>query len=80
LRGTRGAATLLKSNVSRETVTLRFRSKGGKVVHKEFAAPRLVLAIARLRDELPGRRAVPVSHRRRAGVPGARARRERLSA
>ena len=57
LRGTRGAATLLKSNVSvyGETVTLSFRSKGGKVLDKEFAAPRLVAAIARLR-ELPGRR------------------------
>jgi DNA topoisomerase-1 len=57
LRGTRGAATLLKSNVSvyGETVTLSFRSKGGKAVHKEFAAPRLVSAIARL-CKLPGRR------------------------
>jgi DNA topoisomerase I len=57
LRGTRGAATLLKSNVSTygETVTLSFRSKGGKVVRKEFAAPRLVAAIGRLR-ELAGRR------------------------
>jgi DNA topoisomerase-1 len=57
LRGTRGAATLLKSNVRvyGETVTLSFRSKGGKAVHKEFAAPRLVSAIARL-CKLTGRR------------------------
>jgi DNA topoisomerase IB len=41
LHGTRGAATLLKSNVSiyGEAISLRFRSKGGKIVTKEFAAP-----------------------------------------
>jgi DNA topoisomerase I len=57
LRGTRGAATLLKSNVSTygETVKLTFRSKGGKHIVKEFAAPRLCAAIAVLR-QLPGRR------------------------
>ena len=57
LNGTRGATTLLKSNVtiSGETVTLRFRSKGGKEVVKEFAAPRLCAAIEIFR-RLPGRR------------------------
>jgi DNA topoisomerase-1 len=57
LHGTRGAATLLKSNVSiyGEAITLRFRSKGGKIVTKEFTAARLVRAIGLLR-QLPGRR------------------------
>ena len=57
LHGTRGAVTLLKSNVDiyGDTVTLKFRSKGGKIVSKEFDAPRLAGAIARLR-QLPGRR------------------------
>ena len=57
LRGTRGAATLLKSNVTiyGESITLTFRSKGGKTTVKEVNAPRLATAIALLR-ELPGRR------------------------
>src|SRR5439155_12325086 len=57
LHGTRGAVTLLKSNVSTygRDITLRFRSKGGKTVTKEFAAPRLVKVIELLR-QLPGRR------------------------
>jgi DNA topoisomerase I len=57
LNGTRGAVTLLKSNVTTygESITLRFRSKGGKIVTKEFTAPRLVRAIGLLR-QLPGRR------------------------
>ena len=57
LRGTRGAATLLKSNVTvyGETITLTFRSKGGKTIVKEFASPRLAAAFAVLR-QLPGRR------------------------
>jgi DNA topoisomerase I len=57
LNGTRGAATLLKSNVTvyGEAITLSFRSKGGKTVEKEFSAPRLATAIASLRA-LPGRR------------------------
>jgi DNA topoisomerase I len=57
LRGTRGAATLLKSNVSvyGETVRLCFRAKGGKGVEKEVHAPRLAAAVAVLR-QLPGRR------------------------
>jgi DNA topoisomerase I len=57
LRGTRGAATLLKSNVSvyGETVRLSFRGKGGKRVEKEVHAPRLAAAVAVL-QKLPGRR------------------------
>jgi DNA topoisomerase I len=57
LHGTRGAATLLKSNVATdgEKVILSFRAKGGKVVRKEFAAAPLVPMLERLR-ELPGRR------------------------
>lgn len=57
LRGTRGAATLLKSNVTvyGESITLSFRSKGGKAVVKEFSAPRLAAALTLLRA-LPGRR------------------------
>ncbi len=57
LRGTRGAATLLKSNVSvyGETIRLRFRAKGGKHMDKEVHAPRLAAAITILR-QLPGRR------------------------
>jgi DNA topoisomerase-1 len=57
LRGTRGAATLLKSNVAcaGEVVTLTFRSKGGKTVQKAVAAPKLAAAIHILR-KLPGRR------------------------
>jgi DNA topoisomerase-1 len=55
--GTRGAATLLKSNVrvSGDAVTLVFRGKGGKDIRKEFTAPRLCAAIATLRN-LPGSR------------------------
>jgi DNA topoisomerase-1 len=57
LRGTRGAATLLKSNVTiyGETITLSFRGKGGKKIIKEFTAPRLARVIAVL-QQLPGRR------------------------
>jgi DNA topoisomerase-1 len=57
LHGTRGAATLLKSNVTveGETVILSFRAKGGKVVRKEFTAGLLVPMLERLRA-LPGRR------------------------
>jgi DNA topoisomerase-1 len=56
-RGTRGAATLLKSNVkiNGETITLSFRAKGGKDVHKEISAPRLCAALDVLR-QVPGRR------------------------
>ncbi|HKA70963.1 MAG TPA: DNA topoisomerase IB [Xanthobacteraceae bacterium] len=57
LNGTRGAATLLKSNVtmSGDLITLAFRAKGGKHVRKEFSAPRLCAVIELLR-RLPGRR------------------------
>jgi DNA topoisomerase-1 len=57
LHGTRGAASLLKSNVVAHggTLTLKFRSKGGKLVTKELPEPRLAKAIARLR-QLSGRR------------------------
>jgi DNA topoisomerase I len=57
LRGTRGAATLLKSNVKicGETITLTFRGKGGKTVVKECTAARLANVIALL-QQLPGRR------------------------
>ena len=57
LRGTRGAATLLKSNVTTygETVKLRFRAKGGKLIEKDVQAPKLASAIDVLR-QLPGRR------------------------
>jgi DNA topoisomerase-1 len=57
LHGTRGAATLLKSNFSiyGQAINLKFRSKGGKIVTKEFAAARLARVIALLR-RLPGRR------------------------
>jgi len=55
--GTRGAATLLKSNIDVDgaTITLRFRAKGGKDVEKEFRCPRVASAIGVLR-QLPGRR------------------------
>jgi len=57
LRGTRGAATLLKSNVSiyGETIKLRFKAKGGKLIEKEINAPKLANAIDVL-SRLPGRR------------------------
>ena len=56
-RGTRGATTLLKSNVvvSGDVVTLKFRAKGGKDTVKEVNAPRLAEAIEVLR-KVPGRR------------------------
>ena len=55
--GTRGAATLLKSNVAVEgaMVALKFRAKGGKAIEKDFRCPRVASAITVLR-ELPGRR------------------------
>jgi DNA topoisomerase I len=55
--GTRGATTLLKSNVriSGDTITLIFRAKGGKDVRKEFLSPRLAAAISVLRG-VPGPR------------------------
>lgn len=56
--GTRGATTLLKSNVKLAdggVVTLAFNAKGGKAITKEVKSPRFHAAIARLL-ELPGRR------------------------
>ena len=56
-RGTRGASTLLKSNVriDGDTVTLSFKAKGGKSVIKEVRDARLARAFQRLLV-LPGRR------------------------
>jgi DNA topoisomerase-1 len=55
--GTRGAATLLKSNVEVHgaRIALKFRAKGGKKIEKEFQCPRAAMAINVLRP-LPGRR------------------------
>lgn len=55
--GTRGAATLLKSNVSvkRDIVVLSFRGKGGQAVQREFRSRRLAAAIGTLL-QLPGKR------------------------
>jgi DNA topoisomerase-1 len=57
LRGTRGAATLLKSNVRicGETITLTFKGKAGKTIVKECTDARLARAVALLL-ELRGRR------------------------
>lgn len=57
LNGTRGATTLLKSNVVIEDdcIVLAFRAKGNKSVRKECDASRLVRAVDILR-KLPGRR------------------------
>jgi len=57
LNGTRGATTLLKSNVAidDDCVILSFKAKGGKAVRKECGAARLVRALQILR-ELPGKR------------------------
>jgi DNA topoisomerase-1 len=55
--GTRGAATLLKSNVEVHgaRIALKFRAKGGKRIEKEFQCPRAAMAINVLRA-LPGTR------------------------
>jgi DNA topoisomerase-1 len=56
--GTRGATTLLKSNVTladKGVVALAFKAKGGKAIAKEVKSRRFHAAIARLL-ELPGRR------------------------
>jgi DNA topoisomerase-1 len=57
LNGTRGATTLLKSNVVVEddNVVLSFKAKGGKAVRKECDAAKLVRAIGILRG-VPGKR------------------------
>jgi DNA topoisomerase-1 len=51
LNGTRGATTLLKSNVTLEddNLVLTFKAKGGKAVRKECDAAKLVRAIGILR-------------------------------
>ncbi|TAJ32492.1 MAG: DNA topoisomerase IB [Reyranella sp.] len=56
-RGTRGATTLLKSNVEIDgvTVRLRFRAKGAKTVAREVKDKRLAGALGTLLS-LPGRR------------------------
>ena len=57
LNGTRGATTLLKSNVTLEddNFVLTFKAKGGKAVRKECDAAKLVRAIGILRT-VPGKR------------------------
>src|SRR3954463_408733 len=57
LSGTRGASTLLKSNVTIEDdcIVLTFKAKGGKAVRKECDAAKLVRALGILR-QLPGKR------------------------
>jgi DNA topoisomerase I len=57
LSGTRGASTLLKSNVTVEDdcIALTFKAKGGKAVRKECDAAKLVRAIGILRG-VPGKR------------------------
>jgi DNA topoisomerase I len=57
LNGTRGATTLLKSNVVLEDdgLVLTFKAKGGKAVRKECDAAKLVRAIGILRG-VPGKR------------------------
>src|SRR3954462_10704026 len=55
--GTRGAATLLKSNVKTENgrIMLRFKAKGSKLVEKDCEDARLAASIETLRA-LPGKR------------------------
>jgi DNA topoisomerase-1 len=55
--GTRGAATLHKSNVAVKgaTIALKFRAKGGKAVEKEFRCPRGAAAL-NVMLTLPGKR------------------------
>ncbi|WGR99544.1 DNA topoisomerase IB [Bradyrhizobium sp. ISRA443] len=57
LNGTRGATTLLKSNVTLEddSLVLTFKAKGGKAVRKECDAAKLVRAVGILRT-VPGKR------------------------
>jgi DNA topoisomerase I len=57
LNGTRGATTMLKSNVAIEddTIVLTFKAKGGKATRKECDAAKLVRAIGILRT-VPGKR------------------------
>ena len=57
LNGTRGATTMLKSNVTLEddSLVLTFKAKGGKAVRKECNAAKLVRAIKIMRT-VPGKR------------------------
>jgi DNA topoisomerase I len=57
MHGTRGATTLLKSNVTLEddSFVLTFKGKGGKAVRKECDATKLVRALGILRG-VPGKR------------------------
>jgi DNA topoisomerase I len=57
MHGTRGATTLLKSNVTLEDdcFVLTFKGKGGKAVRKECDATRLVRALGIMRT-VPGKR------------------------
>lgn len=57
LHGSRGATTLLKSNmvVRRDVVSLTFRGKGGKIVQRDVRCARLAAALTRLKS-IPGRR------------------------
>src|SRR6185437_5969672 len=57
LNGTRGATTMLKSNVTieDETIVLTFKAKGGKATRKECKAEKLVRAIGILQT-VPGKR------------------------
>lgn len=66
-RGTRGATTLLKSNIQIEgrTLSLRFRAKGSKLVARAVDDRRLVTAIQQL-FALPGRRLF--QHRKEDGI------------
>src|SRR6201996_868882 len=67
LNGTRGATTLLKSNVllDDDSVVLTFKAKGGKAVRKECNAAKLVRAVGILRG-VPGKRMF--QYRDRSGV------------
>ncbi len=57
LNGTRGAATLLKKNISvaGDRVILKFRGKGGRLVEKDVRSPRLAVA-CKVLQRLPGAR------------------------
>jgi DNA topoisomerase I len=57
MNGTRGATTLLKSNVTLEddSLVLTFKAKGGKAVRKECNAAKLVRAVGIL-HAVPGKR------------------------
>ena len=67
LNGTRGATTLLKSNVTIEddSLVLTFKAKGGKATRKECDAAKLVRAIGILRT-VPGKRMF--QYRDRSGI------------